>query len=106
MTTPDGVLTTEAAIDLSRYESTGLGDDGGYSALHRPGSWEWQLEGAARARGRLEGLGFREEEDPAAAWRVRWVRESPLMSDDGLRDVMRQTRDRLRELEEDEKRRS
>jgi hypothetical protein len=68
-------LSPTEAVRLSDYTASSDFDDGGYSALHRPGSWEYQLECAARARGRLEALGYREEVDPAASWRVRWVRE-------------------------------
>lgn len=67
------VLTHDQAIALSGYKSTGVGDDGGYSALHRPGSWEWQLEPAIKARGVLEYKGYVAQKDPDADWRVRWV---------------------------------
>jgi len=67
------ILTYAAAVRLSGYRSTGLGDDGGFSALHRPGSWEYQLPDAAAARDRLARLGYVEETDPNVSWRVRWV---------------------------------
>jgi hypothetical protein len=67
-------LSTEEAIARSGYQADdprGF-DDGGYSALHRPGSWEWQLPHAAAARARLESLGFEAVPDPDASWRVQW----------------------------------
>lgn len=71
------ILTTDQAIQLSRYSARRLGDDGGYSALHRPGSWEWQLPEAGEAHARLAARGYIPEADPAASWRVRWVGPAP-----------------------------
>lgn len=72
--TPPEPLSTSEAIERSGYRAddpSGF-DDGGYSALHRPGSWEWQLPHAAAARGRLADLGFEARTDPTASWRVQW----------------------------------
>lgn len=64
-------LTHEQAIILSGYKATSPFDDGGYSALHRPGSWEWQTEDAIKARGVLEYRGYRADYDETG-YRVRW----------------------------------
>lgn len=73
---PRRILSSPEAIELSGYAvpDGDIGDDGGYSALHRPGSWEWQLERAAAARVVLYGHGFRYETDPAVSYLVRWCR--------------------------------
>jgi len=67
------VLEHSEAIELSGYQQTSDFDDGGYSALHRPGSWEWQLPEADAARRRLAALGYLADQDPEASWRVRWL---------------------------------
>lgn len=69
------MLTTTEAIELSGYIATGRGDDGGYSALHRPGSWEWQLPHAIAARARLRSLGYEARQDPQTWWLVQWWKE-------------------------------
>lgn len=65
-------LGTSKVIRLSKYVPLNQYDDGGYSALHRPGSWEWQLDEAEEARQRLFELGYTYDKDPDAEWRVRW----------------------------------
>lgn len=72
------ILEAHEAIGLAAYvpASTlddGTFDDGGYSALHRPGSCEWQRPEALEARQRLAALGCRCAADPSAPWRVHWV---------------------------------
>jgi len=70
-------LTVDEAIRLSRYRAVTFGDDGGYSALHRPGSWEWQLAQAQAAHERLTARGYTIAADPAASWRVQWIGPAP-----------------------------
>lgn len=65
------VLSHEEAI-----KATGVAEDADgyiYSAIHRPGSWEWQEGRAAQLRERLHDQGLRCEPDPEVHWRVRWV---------------------------------
>jgi len=47
-----------------------------WSALGRPGSWEWGLPAAEHGRDRLEAAGFLSYVDPAASWRRVWRRAS------------------------------
>lgn len=65
-------LSIEKAIELSAYTPLSFGDDGGYSALHRPGSWEWALPHAHDARNRLYRLGYVPVTDTEHPWRVEW----------------------------------
>lgn len=47
-----------------------------YSAIHRPGSWEWQEGRAAQYRERLTEAGCAHEQDPDVPYRVRWFRDT------------------------------
>lgn len=45
-----------------------------YSAVCRPGSWEWATVMGARLRCELQQLGYLPEPDEVSPWRVTWVR--------------------------------
>lgn len=45
-----------------------------YSAICRPGSWEYQLPIAATLRALLRDCGYEPTKDPDADWRLIWTR--------------------------------
>ena len=45
-----------------------------YSSIGRPGSWEYQTQGAKAMRRILHEAGYQEAPDPEASHRVRWTR--------------------------------
>lgn len=59
---------------LEKLVKNDFGD--AYSAACRPGSWEYQTEWGTDIRQALIMAGFEEEQDPAASWRVRWLKRS------------------------------
>lgn len=45
-----------------------------YSAVCRPGSWEYQLDAARTLRELLKQNGYQPTKDPDADWRLIWTR--------------------------------
>ena len=58
-----------------------------YSAISRPGSWEWQTEDGHDVRRILKEKGYETIEDPKASWRVRWQQKEVEDSKDFIMSV-------------------
>ena len=49
-----------------------------YSAISRPGSWEWHSDDGANVHYILGERGYQPIVDPAASWRVIWEKKEDL----------------------------
>lgn len=66
-------IDARTAAKLRRVEGVGIpGAWDVWSAVCRPGSWEWATAAGEDARAILRRAGYAERPDPRVTWRVRW----------------------------------
>ena len=53
-----------------------------WSALHRPGAWEWATAWGEAMRRKLAGAGWRCTIDPCVSYRVIWLKLPPRVADE------------------------
>ncbi|MBO18906.1 MAG: hypothetical protein CME87_25905 [Herbaspirillum sp.] len=77
ITDEDGYIDVEWSRLVPRYPG---GRFDRWSALHRPGAWEWSTAWAVGVRDALMAAGWRPSVAPGAPWRRIWLRDE---ADDG-----------------------